>query len=664
MRRRSLRARCSRTPLLLALVLALAGVARVATLEADSRDLHRILAAEIGTSDFDLLSLPLGAGTPDALDVTIDLDGAPARLVLEQRSLRAADFRLLVQTASGEIEQREAPVPSTYRGRVAEDATSRVAARLDGDGALFAWIRRGDRFDTLLPARELRPGLPPDLHVIVREEELPSPPAGTCATEDPLVPPALDAPPPAFEGAGGPRKLADVAFDCDFEFFQQNGGNVANVVRDVETVMNGVEMIYETDLGISYEITVILVRTAEPDPYTTVVACDLLDELRQHWNGNLGAIRRDAAHLMTGKDLQAGSIGIARVATICNKSGSYGLSQSRFSPMLGARIALTAHELGHNWSAVHCQGGDCRIMCPAIGGCSGDMGAFGAASRAAIVTFRDSRPCLDDLLPALDPPFFDPFASGSLDPSLWSYVEGAKTSSAGGPKPSEPRALNLDASGGAPFKDDEIRSNEIRLAGLPAAYVAWFTNHSGVEAGERLAVEYYSLLRRWEELETIVSDGTDPAFYRFRGFRLPLFAIHDEFRIRFRAEVDQKNDDWFVDDVRITASPVSIEMIGEATQIRPGQAAVFRVRVENLTSAHQPIQTWLDAFRADGKPFNGNPVLGPRSLVLAPRRIIEKRAHLRIPDTTPPSGPHLLRAAVGGFPVPIALSTLEVTIVP
>ncbi|MFQ5806245.1 MAG: immunoglobulin domain-containing protein, partial [Phycisphaerae bacterium] len=108
-------------------------------------------------------------------------------------------------------------------------------------------------------------------------------------------------------------------------------------------------------------------------------------------------VLRDVAHLMTGKDLNGGVIGIAWLGVICNTSQGYGLSQSRFTGNFTNRVGLTAHEVGHNWDAVHCDGdGDCFIMCSGLGGCAHNVTRFGSRSIGDIVPFRNTRPCLTE----------------------------------------------------------------------------------------------------------------------------------------------------------------------------------------------------------------------------------------------------------------------------
>lgn len=643
---------------------------------ANDVDRQRIEAA-LGTDHFELLRFDLSPASdgaietslPEQLAFDIPIEGTQHRITLRRRSVRADDFRLLVQDASGALVEHEAPIAMTFDGSIDNDDGSRVAASIDHAGCIHAivWTGSGRTFELMpVPDAAASERLGVDVHVLAPMDTPDRPIGGigscglTIATgEASFVPPAV---PDTRSGRGTSLVVCDLAVDCDIEFFDLNGSNVNNTLRDVERVVNGCRAIFERDTGITYEVTVIVVRTAEPDPYTSADADMLLDEFRAHWNAELGAVRRDTAHLMTGRSLLLPTIGVARVGTVCNRSGSYGLSQSRFSPLLVDRVALTAHELAHAWNAPHCEGGGCHIMCATIGGCSGDLTQFSQPIRDGILSYRDGRGCLDPAFPPVALPFFDDFATNTPDPARWSYVEGARSITGGGEKPSEPRALNLDADNGDPFRDDEIRTNELLAGGAPSVYAQYFVNHSGVEAGEALVVEYFSAIGIWESLDRIVSDGTDPELYTYHGLRLPPFAQHDGLRLRFRSEVDQGNDDWFIDDVRICVSPITVTATPVTTVVAPGQPILVDLVVENRTDTAQPYTAWLDAIRADGVPFSGNPVLGPRSGSLGPGRTIERRLRLRVPNDAPPSGPHQIRIAIGNYPIPCAVATFSITV--
>jgi len=87
---------------------------------------------------------------------------------------------------------------------------------------------------------------------------------------------------------------------------------------------------------------------------------------------------------------------------VCNLPSAYGLSQTSLTNNFGVRVGLTAHELGHNFAAQHCDGqSGCAIMCSQLGGCTNNLATFSAGERAQISSFVQSASCLQ-LLP--DPP--------------------------------------------------------------------------------------------------------------------------------------------------------------------------------------------------------------------------------------------------------------------
>ncbi len=328
------------------------------------------------------------------------LAGDPITLELTPYSLRSPDFEVLVQDATGALQPFHPPPPNTYRGVVREWERSLVVASLV-DGKLNALIRTAERGDWAIePAAGDEPAARD--HFFYNVADLPHV-DGVCGVT-PADEAAARARPAEFPrapsgdgGQDGPRggpADTEISFDSDVEFFQANGSSVAATVDDIETVMVAVDAMYRSEVGIMYVVNRIIVRTAEPDPYTFSDAIDLLEQFRDHWEDNHGGQERDLAHLMTGRNLDGTIIGRAYIGEVCNSLG-YGLSQSRFSTSMAQRVALTAHELGHNWDAIHCDGDpDCMLMCANLGGCTGILNQFGSRSIGDIVDHRDSRDCL------------------------------------------------------------------------------------------------------------------------------------------------------------------------------------------------------------------------------------------------------------------------------
>ena len=116
-------------------------------------------------------------------------------------------------------------------------------------------------------------------------------------------------------------------------------------MSDIEKILIGVEAIYGDQVEILYEIGTIIVRTAEPDPYTSSNPSTLLNQFDAHWSSQQQGVQRDIAHLFTGVNLDGSVIGIAKLGVICSQNNGYGLSQSKYTSSLLLRTRLTAHEL-------------------------------------------------------------------------------------------------------------------------------------------------------------------------------------------------------------------------------------------------------------------------------------------------------------------------------
>ncbi len=510
--------------------------------------------------------LPLFADGPQAFSAQVSLDGVAVNIDLVPHSNRSATFEVWIQDETG-YHVVDAPPVTTYKGEIRGVPGSHVRASLF-EGRLHASISiDADTTWYVEPLAGFMPDAAETAHLVYHPDNL-TPSEHTCGADGSfqIGPP----PDPSFPG-GGIASLGDevceIACDADTEFYAKNGNSLTATLADIENILNEVEFIYERDVDITYEVTTIIVRTSSPDPYSSFIADNMLCEFRETWNSfPESTIARDVAHLFTGKNLSGTTIGLAYNGVICNESGfscgangsvAYGLSESRFNgASFNERIALTAHELGHNWNAPHCSGFACNIMCAGLGGCGGINGAnlkFNTSSKNVIINFRNTRFCLEDDVNSVGPPFFEDFESGSLEPVQWSWVRGATISGNADNEPSPSNAVLLD-SGFGEFGDDEIRTNKIRLGGESDYVVEYWVQPRNTEAGDSLLVYYWDNGEEWNLLNEYVSDGSEPEEFEFFSHPLPGDAYHDEFRVRFLTDVDSSADDFYIDDVRVGPS--------------------------------------------------------------------------------------------------------------
>ncbi|MFG0315809.1 MAG: M12 family metallo-peptidase, partial [Planctomycetota bacterium JB042] len=441
-----------------------------------------------------------------------------------------------------------------------------VAASRDG-AALVAVARESD--GTLLaiqPLRDLDPTASPDRHVVYRTDDV-LPSGGECGA---AAPPSADrALVPV--GASAPRVL-ELALDLDRELLQKHGSSPAAALADVESVLNAAELIFGAQLGLTFEVNVAVVRTSEPDPYDAFLPAALLSEVQAEWNGPLAAEPRDVVHLFTGRDLTGATIGYANIGVACFPQYAYALSETTYSANILLRTALTAHELGHTLNAAHCSGADCRIMCPAIGGCTGDAANFGLASQAAIAAFVQGNACLRSTAQPHPLPFVESVPTPAVESSRWATAAGVSTEAPAGGAPSAPFALRIEAVSGTPAGQATLESVPLALGSLSAAECSFSVRAAGASGADALVVEMLTPAGAWAEVHRVKNAGT--VFQSVKA-SAPAAALHDGARMRFRTEANAAGDAFLVDDVVIgppssaptitSLSPPSVDTLAGGT---------------------------------------------------------------------------------------------------
>lgn len=335
-----------------------------------------------------LQDLKLPATLPNAFALRVGLGNSTYTLNVHHHSLRAAGYQLLVDDGSS-VRAVTSPADSTYQGNVVGVPDSRVALTL-WNGQVQAFISLGARDWWVQPVTDAIKTAPATQHVVYELDDAIIP-KGFCNRQ--IVPPMRpDTPLPTPTSVLG---AAEVALDCDYEYYKLNGTNVGQTQAAATQIMNAVDVIYRRDVEICYTITTILVRTAKvytqgPQVGCCGATCGLLPEMDTRWTANHANIKRDLAHMFTGWGTFSGTIGCAG-PPVCGLTG-FGVSRTVGS--LAGNTALVAHEMGHQWNAGHCSGNDCFIMCAGLGNCGGSALKFGAASKTAILAYKATRGCL------------------------------------------------------------------------------------------------------------------------------------------------------------------------------------------------------------------------------------------------------------------------------
>lgn len=168
--------------------------------------------------------------------------------------------------------------------------------------------------------------------------------------------------------------------------------------------LNNVDGIFSAQLGVEIQVPTLVIETAASDSFSaTTVPATLLAEL--------SAVRRDSpdlrarglTHLFTGRNLDGTTVGIAYQRTLCSREYGVGLTEASGR---GAWIEslIAAHEIGHNFGAVHDGEAECAatpqgefLMSPTV---NQNSSAFSDCSLASMIPRMQSAVCIVALPPS------------------------------------------------------------------------------------------------------------------------------------------------------------------------------------------------------------------------------------------------------------------------
>ena len=502
-------------------------------------------------------------------------------------SLRAPGYKLLVDDGTQLIEV-DPGIERTYRGFIDTMPGAVVSASLLDDGLSAMVLVPGElggyEMWTIQSARSVDPGAPRDLYVVYSGADVNTPEAmcGVDLIEQPALiepaAPAGDAGHVHDAGGGccpghdageaesdapssGPSTRepfiyqALLGLDADFQYYQLNGSNQTNTQNDMANIINNVNIAYERDAEIRHMIGTVIVRTSSTQPYTSSSAGTRLNQFGSHWRTTQSSVARDLAHLFTGVDLDGSTIGIANLASVCSFQNQYALSQARFSSNLNSRVALVAHELGHNWSAQHCNSSgnsNCNIMCSGLGGCGGfgNPPSFRTPAINQIVNHRNSRSCLEiiDLNPVLiDPPFEEGWEFGFVFEDLWPVFTATLLIPPGAQAPSAPFAVEFTG-----FQ--EIQTAPVNLADVGGPTdVAFQIRGDGLQSIDQIVVELANGSGGWILVDSfrigdLANGGAD---WKLVAANLPAAQLVNSRRVRIRSVMFTAGAKFYIDDVYV-----------------------------------------------------------------------------------------------------------------
>ncbi len=499
-----------------------------------------------GLRDAGLASLAIDNRPEKAQRVRVPLANAEYTLDIQPHSVRAANYEVRYYFADGTYVSAEPDPVRTFRGTVDGIEGAIVAGSMLEDGML-AVIDFPDHTRLWIEPLSARvEGAAVSDHVLYWGKDVVSG-GGSCATEANAAAAAVggEQSPEGGGGCEGSICVTELACDSDTEYFDDWGSQVESRINSVTNVMN---VQYERDVGITHQITTLIVRP-ETDPYTSNMSNTLLSQFRTHWLTEHDDIIRDVAELFTGRNISGSVIGQAwTIGGICTTSG-FCYVQSDCCGSFSCVTDLSAHELGHLWRGFHC---NCFgfTMNPSIT-CANRF--HPEENIPGIIAHRNSRTCLSDVTPTGVFPVIDSFETPILDNAQWLNA-GVEVSEMGAGEPSPPFSIDVHGPG-------RMETGFLDASDVPEILVDYWWQRAGSfgpggspEAGEDLVVEYRNADGDWIEFARHLGDpgdGGDQEPFERECITLGPDASSGLFQVRFRVIDAEVGDHFFVDDVRI-----------------------------------------------------------------------------------------------------------------
>lgn len=157
---------------------------------------------------------------------------------------------------------------------------------------------------------------------------------------------------------GSPCRSVEIALETDTEYFRVFFTE-ERAIAYTALLFGAVSEIYGRDVNTTFEVVYLRLWTFGEDPWWNPNMIDQLIYFQDYWNQNMRHIQRDVAHFLSARPLGGG---VAYLRALCHSSNAYGLSAhlSGYFPYPiednnadNWDLTVVAHELGHNFGALH-----------------------------------------------------------------------------------------------------------------------------------------------------------------------------------------------------------------------------------------------------------------------------------------------------------------------
>lgn len=313
-------------------------------------------------------------------------------LSLTENDIFSKNFYLSVGTDHGVEKRTDRAGIRTFKA-LSNAKRAGLSSLTLADHFIFGFIEEAGVKHHIEPLRYLDPSAGPDQFIVYNEQDVIPVPGLKCGMEEfqdamHLGEEEIHNKPNA---ARAPCILVDIAIACDKTIYDNKGG-VNQSEAFVTGVLNDVQTNYDNEFTTDIEFsisTIFVATTTGSDPWNGVNNINTHLDVHRSWanSGGYGGASYAVATAWTRK-YTSGAIGLAWVGALC---GSYRYNVcSDFGGGAGLLRCLQAHELGHNFNAIHDGAGSGFIMAPAVSNST----MWSSASQSAINSYVKTVGCV------------------------------------------------------------------------------------------------------------------------------------------------------------------------------------------------------------------------------------------------------------------------------
>lgn len=324
----------------------------------------------------------------------LELGGHDWDIELQKRDLRSPGYISSTLGGDGVKTTSAFDGTMTYRGQMQGQSGWSVALTLN-ESFIYGYFVDGGETYFIEPLSYFLPGQPDDQYIVYAASAAKTDDSHKCGVE--AMHEKMQELNPHEHGkdhGNSAEKMmgcvtVDLAIASDLSMFTALG-SVGGVNGFTFGVMNNVQTNYDNEFADEIQFSIVeqfVVAPPASDPWTNSASAGALLDDFTDWGPSGFNASHDLGQLWTNRDLSGGTVGVAWLDAVCTSFRYHVVS--RFTTNANFLRVMTAHEIGHNFGAVH-DGGSGFIMSPSVNNTT----TWSAASISTISSTAASSSCL------------------------------------------------------------------------------------------------------------------------------------------------------------------------------------------------------------------------------------------------------------------------------